>query len=390
VEARQIVKSTLRIHYVSLMGASGYAQAARESIRTLLNAGIEVTWQPVICNKQGFRNYQGGPQGDALLDPLIRQPDQTDFVVLHLMPSLIGSLLHQFRDQRVVIHTVWETDHLPQNWPEKLNQAERVIVPSRWNQQVFRDSGVTVPVHVIPHTLPADLEFTPSDRDKARTVFYSIGEWTNRKALDLLVRAYLRAFNEPGETELVIKTSKLDLTRMSRKFLLRHLINAFCSSAQTVARLRRQSGSRAPISLLRGDLPRSRILDLHRHGHCYVSLCRSEGWGLGAFEAAALGNPVVMTAYGGQTDYLDPELSSLLEYRLVPCATNFYEALFEPDQSWAEVDIDTAAEVLRSIHNDRESAFQKARRLSVRIREDFSAERLGHRWSEVLLIGDGQ
>ena len=42
---------------------------------------------------------------------------------------------------------------------------------------------------------------------------------------------------------------------------------------------------------------------------------RGGGWG--AFEAARLGKPVIMTGYGGQLDYLDAELSHLVDYTLV-------------------------------------------------------------------------
>ena len=45
-------------------------------------------------------------------------------------------------------------------------------------------------------------------------------------------------------------------------------------------------------------LSRNSMMALHARGDCFVSLCHSEGWGLGSFEAAALGNPVLITNYG--------------------------------------------------------------------------------------------
>ena len=46
---------------------------------------------------------------------------------------------------------------------------------------------------------------------------------------------------------------------------------------------------------------------------------RAEGWGLGAFEAAQLGKPVIMTGYGGQRDFLDKLRQPLGRPRMAPC-----------------------------------------------------------------------
>src|ERR1019366_10116369 len=58
------------------------------------------------------------------------------------------------------------------------------------------------------------------------------------------------------------------------------------------------------ISLMTGELADDDLHALHIRGDCFVSLCRSEGWGLGAFDAAAYGNPVVTTGHGGHLEYL--------------------------------------------------------------------------------------
>ena len=37
---------------------------------------------------------------------------------------------------------------------------------------------------------------------------------------------------------------------------------------------------------------------IHAIGDCYVSLTHGEGWGMGAFDAATLGKPVLITGWG--------------------------------------------------------------------------------------------
>ena len=46
------------------------------------------------------------------------------------------------------------------------------------------------------------------------------------------------------------------------------------------------------------------MLSLIRLSDCYVSLHRSEGFGLGMAEAMAFGKPVIGTDYSGNTEFL--------------------------------------------------------------------------------------
>ena len=106
---------------------------------------------------------------------------------------------------------------------------------------------------------------------------------------------------------------------------------------------------------------------LHTRGDCFVSLCRSEGWGIPAFDAAAYGNPVVITGYGGQLDYLDPESAELVEYELVGVDDPLGFPSFSPDQLWAEPSVAHAAERLRWVFEHREEAAERASAFSQRL-----------------------
>jgi glycosyltransferase involved in cell wall biosynthesis len=51
---------------------------------------------------------------------------------------------------------------------------------------------------------------------------------------------------------------------------------------------------------------------------CYVSLHRSEGFGLGLAEAMLLGKPVIATGFSGNLEFMKPTNSFLVSYNLVP------------------------------------------------------------------------
>ena len=45
--------------------------------------------------------------------------------------------------------------------------------------------------------------------------------------------------------------------------------------------------------------------DIHSKSDCYVSFSSSEGVGMGAVEAAVRNKPVIITDYGGATEYIE-------------------------------------------------------------------------------------
>ena len=44
--------------------------------------------------------------------------------------------------------------------------------------------------------------------------------------------------------------------------------------------------------------------DLHRRCDCYVNFSKSEGVGMGAIEAAIRDKPVILTDFGGPSEYI--------------------------------------------------------------------------------------
>jgi SAM-dependent methyltransferase len=83
---------------------------------------------------------------------------------------------------------------------------------------------------------------------------------------------------------------------------------------------------------------------------CYVSLHRSEGLGFGMLEAMAEGRPVIATGYSGNLEFMNSENSYLVPYELVhvPPGCEPYPV----DASWAEPDLDVAAEMMREVLRD--------------------------------------
>jgi glycosyltransferase involved in cell wall biosynthesis len=88
--------------------------------------------------------------------------------------------------------------------------------------------------------------------------------------------------------------------------------------------------------------------------NCYVSLHRSEGFGLTLAEAMALGKPVIATGYSGNLEFMTDDTSYL-----VPSTEGTVPFGCEPypeGARWAEPDLDAAARFMRHVYENPEEA----------------------------------
>lgn len=376
------------LKYVSWGDHTGYAIAAKSYLRALMRAEVPLTWAPMMPGPAGYELHPGRDWPCAELAVVCNRPVEYDTVLIHTVPEYYPAWIRSERQtgRRVFGYTVWELESLPGHWPPILNELDAVLVPCRWNVEVFRRSGVTVPIHVVPHLSQFEAMPAPSDAARAalrtrlgakgrwqdRFVFYTIGYWSNRKAPDLALRAYWQAFTADDPVTMVVKTSTGDITRWRR-----HWRNGFRrrhpSPEITAARMARQLRRPAPWIVVADErLDDAEVLALHEIGDCYVSLARAEGWGLGTFEAARLGKPVVSTLYGGQRDYLRSGHCWTVGHEMVPVYEPTWSDSYKPGDRWAEPSLAEAAAALRSIYDNPMSASERGRALGEAVRREFS------------------
>jgi glycosyltransferase involved in cell wall biosynthesis len=342
--------------YIGLDGYYGYAVAAHRCVAALAGSGLDVQWRPTV---------------DGVLPP----PADAPVVVAHLVPEFYERVREQHPDSFLVGHTVWETDRVPDHWYACFEQVDLLVVPSSFNAKVFAASGVGTPVAVVPHVAPP-IVTRPSlawaDIPRERLVFYTIAEWTERKAVFRTVEAYLRAFSGDDPVLLVVKTSPLDRSELSPAGTG---TAGRGTTAWSLAMLLAGHPNPPAVKLYTAPCSNDDIGALHRRGDCFVSLARSEGWGLGAFDAAAYGNPVVTTGYGGQLDYLG-DSPWLVDFDLVPVHDPAGYPSYAPDQRWAEPRLEHAVTLLREIAERPGDAKALARAAARPLRERYRPARI--------------
>lgn len=362
---------TTGVKYIAYANSSGYGLAALGYVRALHNAGVPVWWQPSFLG--GGTDTMWRPEhglaaltlaraatGDAALADIpalterLCRPIEYDTVILHTVPEHWPRLAE--RGVQNIGCTTWETDALPDHWRPLLVVPDKLFVPSSGNGELLRRSGLGRSVHVVPH-IRRHAWNTPTPDEKVALrrrlgipgdhfVFYTIGAWDPRKALPQLIALFAREFTAHDKVTLLIKTSAAP--------------SWFTASAQAGARIpslvrsevdavyARTGVASAPIALLAADDVSGRTIDvLHAVGDCFVSLTHGEGWGMGAYDAATLGKPILITGWGGHLDFLGADYPGLIAYAMAPVSGWLPDASYRPDQQWAIADTQDAARLMR-------------------------------------------
>jgi len=358
----------MRVAYLFLREASGYAVAAERCLRALGAVGVDVVPEPFVPGGAVGLGYEP-------LDP--GPPTSCDVVVAHLVPEYWPYVRARYPGIPLVGHTVWETDRLPAHWPRLLEVADRIVVPIEDNAELMRREGVRRPIDVVPHVAPEDAISSSTAWDwidPTTFVCYTIGPWTTRKAMPDVVRAYQRAFAGRRDTLLIVKTSLRDFTQPD---LPSSGPAGRGTTAWSLARLLGETGgSAADVRLVAGEVDAEDVDALHVRGDCCISLSHAEGWSIPVFDAAARGTPVVVTAHGGPLAYLTPDSAFLVDCELVP-VDDPWNTSYTPDQRWAQPSVQHAAELLREIEADRAAAAARVASARERIAAEFAPDVVG-------------
>lgn len=380
------------VKYYSMLESSGYGLAAISYMNALLEFECPLYWVPLVLGERGYQPWYQLPRAEVrvrgVLEECLSDESQLErlmaclqpiaeyrCILMHVVPEYWPYLKE--KGQHHVGYTVWETDRLPHHFPKLINQADCVLVPSTFNQLTFERSGVEVPIRVVPHILNAfrpqastvisqvrSLISAPADD----TLFYSINTWTSRKAMWTLVNCYLTTFTPDDPVTLVLKTSgrgprsPTDDDRHDTKLLVAELVSRFDNPAR--------------IKVINTKLTQQQIAALHEIGDCFISTSHSEGWGLGLFEAAGAGNPVIATGWGGQLDYLSDQLSFLTRYQLTPVIDVLGEASYSNDQRWAKPDPESVCQLLKWVFSEPESAQVKATTLASKLHHTYNSKKV--------------
>jgi glycosyltransferase involved in cell wall biosynthesis len=250
----------------------------------------------------------------------------------------------------------WELSDFPQEWESSFRHLDEVWVPSNFVLDAV-SRAAPVPVVRIPHAVSEHLAVRPWQRshfglppDKFLFLFlFDFMSITERKNPFGLINAFKKAFRKQDDAVLVLKCSH------SSPALLKAV-----GAPTDVVREVKEAAAGANIHLMDGVLSREETNTLLFLSDCYVSLHRSEGFGLPLAEAMSLEKPVIATAYSGNMDFMTPANSFLVKYTLAELERDC--GPYRKGCVWAEPDVDHAAELMRFVYENRTRAQEVGRK----------------------------
>jgi glycosyltransferase involved in cell wall biosynthesis len=193
---------------------------------------------------------------------------------------------------------------------------------------------ITMP-HAISFTLPAAdarLRFGLPPDKFLFLVLYDLNSYSERKN----PRAAIAAFRHSGlagrEAVLVIKVHNVR------------------GNEADLARLQQAVADLPDTVLITETLGREAVYQLQAACDCYVSLHRSEGFGLAVAECMLLGKPVIVTDWSATAEFVNSTNGCPVRYRLVPLAEN--HGPYGKGQIWAEAETEQAAGWMRRLAAD--------------------------------------
>lgn len=313
---------------------------------------------------------------------LVREPVYAVNVV-HINPDQWREALYPFGLQAFDGHYnigvwLWELETIPRQWLPILAYVDELWAPSEFVANALRKE-TDKPITVIPYgiNVPCDETATrasfglPEDRFCV-LVMYDSNSYASRKNPAAAIKAYAKAFGKQNSTaHLVIKVNN--------------------PKQEDIQFFESEIGDQAGYTLITEKMEKPRLNALIRLCDVFVSLHRSEGFGLVMAEAMALGTPVVATNWSANAEFMTQETSCMVDYELVPVRKQYQYG--EASHRWAEADVDQAAGYLKRLFEDKAYYQQRAeagrRWITTYFSPEESARKMRVRLEEIGSIGHG-
>jgi glycosyltransferase involved in cell wall biosynthesis len=339
-----------------LRAPTGLGQAARLAIAALQASGEKVYVADVTAP---LRQPEALPLPDA--DAI---PEGPGTVLLFGVPPTTGHALRAIgrkalAGKRIIGCWIWELEHAPDFWARDAALVHEIAAASPFGCKAIA-ATIGKPVRHLIHPVMAEAmpAFAPPAPRAAFRIGFAcdFGSTTARKNPLAVIAAFERAFPRDSDVILTLKVRNP-------------------AASPTVAATLRAAGERLGrrFELVTGDLARADSLAWLADLDLYVSLHRSEGFGLPIAEAMRLGVPVAVTAWSAPTDFVDETCGYLVPYRLVPVEDES-ELYALPGARWAEPDIEAAADIMRRARHSPAERSAKATAARARIAERYSPE----------------
>ncbi|MDT9203196.1 glycosyltransferase [Limnospira sp. PMC 1243.20] len=277
--------------------------------------------------------------------------------------QLVGA--DYFKNRYNIGFWAWELPEFPPEWVKAFSLFHEIWTYSDYCVSAIRRVSPIPVIKMMPTVSLPEVNLSrenlsiPPDKFIFLFMFDFYSRIARKNPL-AVVEAFKTAFgNHPTNVVLILKCSNSDRFPKERNHLFQAIAN--CPA----------------IQIIDGYLSREQINGLVYNCDCYISLHRSEGFGLTMAEAMFYGKPVIATGYSSNTEFMNLANSFLVKYRRV--LIDQTDGPYRPGNVWAAPNIKQAAELMQYVVNYPEAAHQIGQQAATDIRTQLSPQTIGDR-----------
>ncbi len=345
-----------------------------ESVRCMARAAEAAGLETALVD---LRLPCKNPQTDDSFAARLQSGNPHPVNVFHVDPPGMRDLDHHhgagFRRGKYNIgYWAWELPEFPDAWIHFSDYCDEVWAPSRFAAEAIAQK-VPVPVLTMPHAIAF-----PRPEGGGRAKFglpadkflflflYDLNSYSERKNPAAVLEAFRRSGLAGSGAALVIKVHNVP------------------GNPADFERLRAAAAALPGTVLITQTLARREIYELEAACDCFVSLHRSEGFGLAVAESMYLGKPVISTDWSATAEFVNSHNGCPVRCQLVQLERQ--HGPYEPGQYWAEPDLDHAAQWMQRLFEDRALAQRLGAAARTTIEERFSPAAIGARYRQRLEV----
>lgn len=337
---------------------SGVGEAARAIIRVLEKTGVSFALNNI--EQRWLRS------GDTTYRYFFRNDNPYFINILHVNADMVPYVANRlgiqwFLNRYNIGYWSWELEDFPQKWKSSLRYFDEIWVASDFCLNSISKIS-NIPVKKVPpsivvkiaHSLGRDY-FGLSESSFVFLYVFDFMSIFERKNPQAVISAFKTAFGGYDEKEVLLILKLINTAKNKRAY----------------SKLMKASEG-LPIKIIDSYLERNELYNLIAVSDCYVSLHRSEGFGISIAEAMYLGKPTIATAYSGNMEFMNEKNSLLVRYDIKKIEKT--AGPYKKGNYWAEPDTGHAAELMRLVFEDRAKASEIGATASRYIYDNFSPE----------------
>lgn len=245
-------------------------------------------------------------------------------------------------DQIRIAYSMFEATKIPSEWVILLNTYfDAVAVPDVFLIEVYRNSGVDIPIFEVPLGLDLSpfLNAPLKTKIKSPKIFANFGTCIPRKNHLTLVKAFSKAFGNSKDVRLIINSRYCH--KETKNAVSKYIADSNCKN----------------IIFSTLCLEKSAYLSLFQTVDCYVSISKAEGFSIQPREAMALGIPVIVTTNTAQTTIANSNLVKSVSSPFEEPALFYWDEIVGTDFN---CDVDEVAAALRDVYENYDQYLQNA------------------------------